>query len=142
MIISERVEIDETIDLKDNSILKVKPKLFYEWDFEKNNELGVDVYKVTKGSVKYANWVCLKCKSSYYARIDSRMRSDCPYCSGQAVNHTNSLAALRPDIASQWHPTLNGELTPHDVTCGRRLYQTEQSNMEQVVHIAHPILKY
>jgi len=28
------------------------------------------------------------------------------------------LATLRPDIAAQWHPTLNGDLTPNDVVCG------------------------
>lgn len=131
MVVSEEVEVvsddgvkmdrvfDESIVLKDNSMLKVKPRLFDEWDFGKNDKLGLDVYKVTKGSVKRANWICVKCASRYNARIDSRMRSDCPYCSGQSANHTNSLASLRPDIAAQWHPVLNDNLTPHDVTCGK-----------------------
>ena len=39
----------------------------------------------------------------------------CPYCRGIRVNHTNSLSALFPEIASEWHPTLNGELTPDKV---------------------------
>jgi hypothetical protein len=29
-----------------------------------------------------------------------------------------SLADLFPDVASQWHPTLNGDLTPLDVSKG------------------------
>lgn len=109
--------LDEAIALKNNAMLKVRPELFYEWNFEKNNELGLDVYKVTKGSEKKAWWNCLKCKSVYKNKIVYRMKStDCPYCAGVRVNHTNSLATLNPEIASQWHPVLNGELTPHDFT--------------------------
>ncbi len=31
---------------------------------------------------------------------------------------TNSLAAVEPKIAAEWHPTKNGKLTPRDVTFG------------------------
>lgn len=34
------------------------------------------------------------------------------------VPQARSLAALRPDLAEEWHPVLNGDLTPYDVTCG------------------------
>jgi predicted RNA-binding Zn-ribbon protein involved in translation (DUF1610 family) len=111
-------EFDKTIDLKDNAILKTRPELFGEWDFKKNNDLGLDVYKVTKGMVKKAWWICLKCESSFETRIDARKNGqNCPYCAGKKVNHTNSLASLRLDLSSEWHPTKNGVLTPHDVTC-------------------------
>ncbi|WP_110590585.1 zinc-ribbon domain-containing protein [Microbacterium suaedae] len=30
----------------------------------------------------------------------------------------NSLAVLRPQVATEWHPTLNGDLTASDVTLG------------------------
>ena len=30
----------------------------------------------------------------------------------------NELAAKAPDVAAQWHPTLNGNLTPEMVTPG------------------------
>src|SRR5690554_38831 len=105
-------------NIKENSILKLKPELWYEWDFKKNNELGLDIWSATKGSEKYAWWICPKCKSSYKAKIYSRMVSNCPYCASQKVNHTNSLASLRSDIAKQWHSTKNGDLTPHNVSCG------------------------
>src|SRR5262249_28188785 len=42
----------------------------------------------------------------------------CPFCAGKRVSATNSLAAVRPDLAAEWHPTRNGTLTPHDVTPG------------------------
>ena len=31
---------------------------------------------------------------------------------------TNSLAVLFPDVAGQWHPSLNGDLTPDRVVAG------------------------
>ena len=34
------------------------------------------------------------------------------------VTKENNLAVMRPDLAKEWHPTLNGDLTPYDVTCG------------------------
>jgi hypothetical protein len=42
----------------------------------------------------------------------------CPYCAGQKVSKSNSLFAMRPDIAIQWHPTKNGNKTPHHFTTG------------------------
>ena len=43
----------------------------------------------------------------------------CPYCAGlKPVKGVNDLATTDPDIAKQWHPTLNGDITPHDVSRG------------------------
>lgn len=116
----EELDLNRVNKLKDNAMLCRSPHLFNEWDFEKNDKLGLDVYKVTKGSNKKVRWVCQKCKSSYDAVIGERVirNRGCSYCSGRKVNNTNSLFSLNPDIASEWHPTKNGDLTPHDVTCG------------------------
>mgnify|MGYP001044094751 CR=1 FL=1 len=32
--------------------------------------------------------------------------------------HKPSLAETHPEVAKQWHPKLNGDLTPYDVTKG------------------------
>lgn len=45
--------------------------------------------------------------------------SGCPYCAGRKVlPGFNDLATLEPKVAAQWHPTLNGTLTPQMVTTG------------------------
>ena len=45
--------------------------------------------------------------------------SGCPYCAGRKVlPGFNDLATLAPDVARQWHPSLNGALTPQMVTAG------------------------
>lgn len=74
---------DESIELADNAMLKRRPELFNEWDFEKNDELGLDAYEVTFGSKKIAWWNCLDCSSSYDTPVIYRARgSNCPYCRG------------------------------------------------------------
>lgn len=113
---------DRFIKLKDNSILKVKIDLFEEWDFEKNEQFGLDIYEVTKGQKVKPWWKCKnsKCNGSYQARPTDKINknSGCPYCSGSRANNRNSLASLNPELASQWHPTLNGDLTPERVVTG------------------------
>src|SRR5215207_4332796 len=42
----------------------------------------------------------------------------CPYCSNKKVSKNNSLAALHPELAAQWHPTKNGKQTPEQVVSG------------------------
>lgn len=99
-----------------NSMLKFNSDLYYEWDFKKNDELRIDIWKLKKGSKTYCWWICNLCGSSYYTTPYKRKEScKCTYCFGKSVNHTNSLASRNPELASQWHPTLNGNLTPNDV---------------------------
>lgn len=63
-------------------------------------------------------WICNRCKSKFDCDWNHIQGGrSCPYCHGKRVNHTNSLASLNPKLASEWHPTKNGELTPRDVTC-------------------------
>lgn len=113
----EILDLEKVYTLPDNAMLKVKPDLWIEWDFEKNNELGLDIWKVTKGSNKKAWWVCKKCNSTWEAMITNRQNQNCPYCRGLKVNETNSLEKLRPDLSSEWNYHKN-KLTPSDYVCG------------------------
>ena len=36
----------------------------------------------------------------------------------KSVPKEKSLASVNPELASEWHPTKNGNLTPRDVTVG------------------------
>jgi len=101
-------------------MLKVRPELWIEWDFQKNDDLGFDIWKMTKGMDRDARWRCGRCNSGFDSRIYSRVNgTNCPYCAGQKVNHINSLASINPVLASEWHPTLNEYLTPNTVVCGK-----------------------
>ena len=71
------------------------------------------------GSKKKVWWLCPK-GHSFESMPNSRTASKtgCPYCSGQKVSESNNLLVLFPEIAKEWHPTLNGELAPEQFTAG------------------------
>ncbi len=94
-------------------------KLMPEWDWDKNNELGLDPNTMTEGSNKKAWWICNK-NHSWCSVIASRAKgSGCPYCTNRKVlKGYNDLRTVNPAICSEWHPTKNGNLTPFDVTYG------------------------
>lgn len=53
------------------------------------------------------------------AAIKSRVRGNgCPICANRIATPENSLFALYPNLAAEWHPTKNGSLTPADVVPG------------------------
>lgn len=98
--------------------------LVKEWDWEKNGNLSPEM--VGTGSRISIWWKCEKGPDhSWQAMVYSRVAGKgCPYCANQFVSVTNSLASTYPEIASEWHPTRNGQRTPKDVAHGsnRRAY--------------------
>jgi len=115
----ESLDKEIVYKLSENAMLKHKIELIEEWDFEKNNELGLDAYNITKGSGRKAWWICkVNNEHKWFTSILERCSGrGCPYCSGNRVNDTNSLKSLYPEIANLWHPIKNGNLTPDKVTC-------------------------
>lgn len=94
------------------------PGLCREWHPTKNGVLIPS--KVFYGSQKLVWWYCTKNKEhEWQAPILTRTTGHgCPYCSGRRTTPERSLAVLKPDIAKEWHPTKNGDLTPSDVSFG------------------------
>jgi len=101
------------------SLSNLYPELAKEWHYELNVDLAFD--DVTESSGKKVWWQCSKnSKHVWQSVVNKRTKrgDGCPYCSGQRVCEGNCLATLNPELATEWHPTLNGDLTPNDVTCG------------------------
>jgi len=50
-----------------------------------------------------------------------------------------SLASARPDLAAEWHPTLNDDLTPSSVTSGsgRSVWWRDKHDHERSDQVAH-----
>jgi len=73
------------------------------------------------GADKKLKWKCLKnnCGETFKLSWNSVSQGhNCGYCSGMQVGLSNCLATKNPELAKEWHPTKNGDLTPYDVTCG------------------------
>lgn len=97
----EKLDWDRVTKLKDNAILKVRPDLWEQWVFEKNDELGLDIWEMTKGSAKKAYWICKK-GHEWESAINSRNSGNgCPYCGNQKVlKGYNDMWTTKPELAS------------------------------------------
>ena len=95
------------------------PELAAEWHPTKNGELTPD--KVTVSSAKRVWWLG-KCGHEWQTVVSCRYKgSKCPYCAGNRIlKGFNDLATKYPELAAEWHPTKNGELTPDMVMPGIR----------------------
>lgn len=102
---------------EENCLENKFPELIKEWDFDKN--VNLKPFHVSYSSNKKSWWICKNCHESYCMQISHKTKGKgCPYCSGKKVCNWNCLATKFPDIAKQWHPTLNNDLTAYDITPG------------------------
>lgn len=98
---------------KDNSVKTLFPKLAKEWHEVKNGDLTPA--NVTRGSKRRVWWRCRK-GHEWQAPVHERTSGKgCPYCAHRRLADDNNLAAIRPDLAAQWHPTKNRPVTPEKV---------------------------
>lgn len=100
------------------SLLEVRPDLAEEWHQERNAPLTPG--EVTCGLDRKAWWICPR-GHDYEAAIGHRTLngSGCPYCANHRVLlGFNDLATTHPELAREWHPTRNGDLTPQRVIAG------------------------
>lgn len=91
--------------------------LLQEWHPYKNDELSPNI--ISHGSKKRIWWTCSnghEWETPVYARTGKY--HGCPYCAGKRIAQGADLKAQYPDIAKQWHPTLNAPLEPTMVTIG------------------------
>jgi hypothetical protein len=100
------------------------PRLVAQWHPTRNNDLYP--YEVSRGSGRRIWWKCPKGSDhEWIATPNARTGrgEGCPFCAGQRVSVTNSLATIAPEIAKQWHPTKNHTF-PAAVTAhsGRRAW--------------------
>lgn len=106
-----------------NDLPTVRSDLMEEWDYKKNAD--IDPTTVGVGSHSYAFWICKKCGYEWEVQIYNRANGKgCPCCANRVVvPGKNDLATTDPDLAAEWHPTLN-TLKPTEVTRGQstRIY--------------------
>jgi cytochrome c-type biogenesis protein CcmH/NrfF len=104
--------------VESNSLLVKHPKLAEEWHPWRNSTLTPR--NIGSGSKKNVWWKCEKgddheWQSAVYNRKNG---SGCPICSNTKVVISNSLLTLNPELAKEWHPSKNDEITPKDVGIG------------------------
>jgi hypothetical protein len=120
----------------DNNLQVLNPILASEWHPTKNGNLNP--CNVTQKSGKTVWWLCDQ-GHEWQARIASRTRTNCPFCSGARVTEETCLAAVNPELAKEWHPIRNGELTPQNIKAGsgKRVWWKCKNNHEWESVIYH-----
>ncbi len=111
-----------------NDLATVRPEISAQWHPIKNGSLRPrDVFAGSKRIVwwyyPFDDPVSGKhFEFEWQQMVRHRARegaSECPFLSNLKVwKGFNDLASIRPDLALQWHPTKNGNVTPEDVTVG------------------------
>lgn len=100
-----------------NSLASVAPEVAATFDPELNG--GITPHEIRWTSHKKYTWKCLTdgthlWKTTVYSR--AVQKNGCPFCSGRLATTTNNFELLEPELAKEWHPELNGDLRPSDVT--------------------------
>jgi hypothetical protein len=91
-----------------NSLATIKPTVAALWDYERNECDPVDV--IAGSGKKY--WFQLPKIGAMLRSPSSFLRED-----GRGGSRTDSvlLSDALPEVVAQWHPIMNGEVTPADV---------------------------
>ena len=98
-----------------NDLETVNPELASEWHPIRN--LPLLPTEVTFGSSIKIWWLGKDCRHEW--RTTTAGRRGCPICSGnQVLAGFNDLATVNPELASEWHPSKNGNKRPNQVMWG------------------------
>lgn len=101
---------------KSNNLNTKYPELSKEWHPTKNESISPS--DVSPGTHKKAWWKCSK-GHEWESSIRHRVAGiGCPFCSNKRVSEDNCLTVTHPELALEWHPTKNEDLSPNHVTYG------------------------
>lgn len=106
----------------ENDLASINPWLASQWDHEKNGSLRPN--QVSLFSNRHVWWRC-SLGHQWKATVGARAHrgNGCPVCSGKIVlKGFNDLKSQMPEVAKEWHATLNGQSTPETVTVGSHQY--------------------
>ena len=102
---------------KGKSLADTHPDVAKEWHPTKNGELTP--CDISAGSSKKIWWQCELGHEWWEYPYNRKKGLGCPFCSNQRVKvGFNDLATTHPELAAEWHPTKNGDLTPQSIVAG------------------------
>lgn len=116
---------------KDNCLATTHPELAKEWHPTKNELTPFDI---TAGSGKIIWWKCPFAEDHEWKTSAGNRKqgnNNCPFCSNKKLARSNSLGVLNPELAKEFHPTKNKNLTVFDIVNGgseKCWWQCENNN--------------
>jgi hypothetical protein len=100
-----------------NDLITKNPEVLEFWNWGRNFDTKPE--SISPGTKKKFWWTCSK--GHEWETLPSVLARGgrCPFCSNNKVlKGFNDLATTHPELALEWHPTLNLPTTPHDVIAG------------------------
>lgn len=117
------------------------PNLMAMWASDLNDE---DPHNVSAYTKKMYWWRCPECGKVEYSSPDKKHEySHCGDCGNKMIGITRrknevsrkgSFGDQHPHLAKEWHPTMNGDVTPYDITSGCGEYFYWQCKYGHVFH--------
>ena len=107
------------IIVNSNCLATTHPEIAKQWHPTLNHPITPK--DTSKGRTDKYWWKCDKGDDHIWDTSPNHRTSHstgCPMCAGKRVVKSNSLSTLFPEIAKQWHPTLNGKINPNNITSG------------------------
>ena len=90
-------------ETKEKRYVSDNAQLMTEWDWEKNNALGLTPQSLSCGNGANAWWKCSK-GHEWKAIISHRNKgSGCPYCAGRLVSQSYNLQVINPALSKEWN---------------------------------------
>lgn len=104
-------------------------QLLAEWDWDKNNSVGLDPSDLVIGSHKHAFWICSKHKTKFEQEIRARAKGErtCPQCHNEwrtsisrdrYIKGKKTLAETHPELVAEWIECDNPKFTPNSCVAG------------------------
>jgi len=101
------------------SLAITRPDLAREWHSLKNGDRNP--LNTARGDARKYWWKCAEGHewlASPNKRSNPSASGRCPFCSGRIAMAGNCLATLFPNLAQEWHPSKNHNLSPSNVLPG------------------------
>ena len=111
----KQIQLFETKKYEYNkkSIYYSFPKLMEDWDYEKNDKLGLNPKTIYKTSHERVWWKCKKCGNEWQTLVLSRTttNNNCPVCAGtEVLTGYNDLATTNPELLREWNYEKNKKI--------------------------------
>ena len=105
--------------MKEKQYIIDNAQLMAEWDWDKNDKLGLYPQELTHGTHKKAWWICNK-NHSWEAAISKRaLGSSCPICQGKKILiGYNDLSTTNSELLKEWDFEKNIGIHPTDFSKG------------------------
>lgn len=95
-----------------NDFATLYPEMLKEWNYEKNDKLGITPDNISSGSALKIWWKCEK-GHNYQAIVSNKVnqQTKCPYCANKKIIiGFNDLATTNPELLEEWDYEKNDKL--------------------------------